>query len=447
MLLVLVALHAPSSGLAAPFNPRASWRTCSVLDFNATGDGVTFDTEAIDAALSHCADGGEVVLPAGRTFLTAGGHVMTNNTSLQLEAGATLLQTSNLSQGSAFNKSLYCGYQQPAFDAGCAVVSAQNASNVTIRGPGAIQGAGAPSTCWNWDPRPTTSRGAWGAGSGYANLLKFRRVAGLRIDGVALRNPCGWTVHPHECQNVHMSSLSISCTPMQFHYNTDGIDPDSCRDVLIEDVDYSCGDDAVAIKATWPGCTPSKNVTVRRLRSGGRGGLTIGSEVQGGVEDVAFLDSVSTGASGIRISQQAQRGGYIRNATFRNISFSWGTSFAFQKKSFLLDSHQSYAASDGGAVCPGYAPQPTMRGVAFENLTVLGAPPGLVLGDLGCDAAVPPACTGFALNGITIRGAPLAQPLTCSNRPGSQCQGNCSSVHGTIVRVSPPAASKCVLLK
>ena len=124
----------------------ASWRTCSVLDFNATGDGVAFDTRAIDAALAHCAGGGTVVLPAGRTFLTAGGHAMQSNMVFQLEAGATLLQTKNASESSAANASLYCGYHGSSFDTGCAVLSAQNASNVTIRGPGTIKGAGALST-------------------------------------------------------------------------------------------------------------------------------------------------------------------------------------------------------------------------------------------------------------------------------------------------------------
>ena len=434
-----------ASFLLAPYlSLFTSWRTCSVLDFNATGNGIVFDTHAIDAALAQCAGGGTVVLPAGRTFLTAGGHVMQNNTVVQFETGATLLQTADASKSSSANTSLYCGYHRSGFDAGCAVLSAQNASNVTIRGPGTIKGAGAPSTCWNWDGPPSPSPGA--SAAPYANLLRFRRVAGLRLDAVELLNPCGWTIHPHECQNVHISGIKIACTPTQYHYNTDGIDPDSCRDVLIEDVDYSCGDDAVAVKATWPGCSPSNNVTVRRLRSGGRGGLTIGSEIQGGVQDIAFVDSVSTGASGIRISQQTQRGGYIRNATFRNITFDWGTSWKFKKKSFMLTSQQSYAASDGGTVCPGYAPQPTMRGVAFENLRVLRAPPGLVLGDLGCDAADPPVCTGFVLDDITVHNTPSVQALTCSSRPGSECQGNCSSVHGTISHVTPPAASQCELL-
>ena len=79
-----------------------------------------------------------------------------------------------------------------------------------------------------------------------------------------------------------------------------------------------------------------------------------GSEIQGGVEDVTFEDCTSTGVSGIRISQQAHRGGYLKNAAFRNITFDWGDSFAFEKKTYLFGVGQSYA--NGGPVCPGFKP-------------------------------------------------------------------------------------------
>ena len=68
---------------------------------------------------------------------------------------------------------------------------------------------------------------------------------------------------------------------------------------------------------------PSTNITVRRAYSGCRGGFTIGSEMSGGVSNVSFVDSVSTGESGIRISSELGRGGYVRDILFKNLSFSW----------------------------------------------------------------------------------------------------------------------------
>ena len=155
---------------------------------------------------------------------------------------------------------------------------------------------------------------------------------------------------------------------------------------------------------------------------------------------------MSTGASGIRISQQVQRGGYLKNVRFTNISFDFGDHYVFEKKTFVLNVHQSYAAEDGGKVCPGYHPQPTMTGIHFRNLTVARAPANLNIGDLGCDRTTPPACTDITIDGFVFMDVPKPQPLTCSNRPGSQCKGNCSSVHGWIVGVVPPGDSQCLFL-
>ena len=431
---LLLFIHFAALNSATP-----TWRRCVVTDYNATGTGTVFDTVAIDKALADCSSGGVVVLPGpNKTFLTAGGHQLSSNMALHIEAGAVLLQTPDQSRGTAANSSLHCGSIDvppfAGFPAGCAVISAQNVSNVSILGDGIVRGAGAPKTCWNYEGKP------------FANLFKFWNVSRLRISGVSVQNPCGWAIHPQLSRDVHIHDINISCDPVQYHYHTDGVDPDSCADVLIEDVRYSCGDDAVAIKASYPRCVPAKNITVRRLVSGGRGGFTIGSEVQGGAQDITFEDCVSTGVSGIRISQQTQRGGYLKNVTFRNISFDFGSSYVFEKKTFVMSLHQSYAAGDGGKVCPGYNPQPIMRGVRFLNLTVLRAPPNLTIGDLGCDNTNPPACTHVTIDGLSFLDVPRPQPLTCSDRPGSQCRGNCSSVHGSIVGVMPANDSVCSLL-
>ena len=418
---------------------KAVRRVCTVTEYNATGDGKTFDTAAIDAALHDCSGGGVVVLPGPNMFLTAGGHVLRSNMGLEIQAGAVLLQSPDPSKGSAANTSIPCGNAPvphfAGFSAGCAILSAQNASNVSIYGAGVIRGAGAPGTCWNY-----------AGGTPFANLLKFAYITGLSISGVSLQNPCGWTVHPQHCRDVAIQNITISCEPVQYHYNTDGIDPDSCVDVLIEDLDYSCGDDAVAIKASYPGCEPSRNITIRRLKSGGRGGLTIGSEVQGGAEDIVFEDSVSTGPSGIRISQQTQRGGFLKNIWFRNISFDFGDKYVtLKKKYFVLTLEQSYAAEDDGKVCPGNDPQPNMNGIHFENLTVVKAPSNLSIGDLSCDQTMPPACTNITFDGLVFLDVHEPLPLTCSSRPGTECKGNCSSVHGEVTGVSPADACRCML--
>ena len=140
-----------------------------------------------------------------------------------------------------------------------------------------------------------------------------------------------------------------------------------------------------------------------------------------------------------------QRGGFLKNIWFRNISFDFGDAYVFEKKTFVLTLEQSYAAEDDGKVCPGYDPQPTMTGIHFENLVVVRAPGNLSIGDLSCDRTTPPACTNVTLDGLAFLDVHEPQPLTCSSRPGTECRGNCSSVHGEITGVSPTDASRCRL--
>lgn len=109
---------------------------------------------------------------------------------------------------------------------------------------------------------------------------------------------------------------------------SDGIDPDSCKNVLIENYVYNAGDDAIAVKSGWnyAGYTfnmSSENIFARNCSSNGRGGYTIGSEMSGGVRNVTFEDSTSTGIAGIRISSQPGRGGYVTDVHFRRLDFRW----------------------------------------------------------------------------------------------------------------------------
>lgn len=389
---------------------RLAAADCCLRAHGAAGDGVTDDTDAVNAAIEECAEGGTIVASKGR-YLTRGGIQLRSNMALEVQRGATMLLTSNHSLIPVQED----GHLSP-------FLAAYDSTNITIFGEGTLDGNGL--SWWNWDT--PQQKKPW--------FLYFERVRGLRIFGVSLVNPPFWTVHPRQSHDIHIHDISISCDPPQLHYNTDGIDPDSCTNVLIEDVDYSCGDDAIAIKASLqgapgqtrdglhaPSCQPTKNVTVRRLRSGGRGGFTIGSEMQGGIEDVVFENCSSTGVSGIRISAQKNRGGYIRNVRFQDISFNWpGDTFAFANKTFLFDIDQTYPS--GGDPCPGMDPKAEFADFSFKNVTVVHSPGGLKVGHITCDE--PELCHGITIDGLNFLDVPSAFPLTCANISGSQ-----SNVH------------------
>jgi hypothetical protein len=264
-------------------------------------------------------------------------------------------------------------------------------------------------------------------------LLEFWYVEGLRIFDVSIRNSPFWNLHPYWSRDIWIHHINITAdSPANAHYNTDGIDPDSCEDVLIEDYYYCAGDDAIAIKSGWNVAgilygRPSRNITVRRSTSGCRGGWTIGSEASAGVEDVLFEDLVSTGESGIRISGELDRGGFVRNVTFRNLTFSWST---LQKKTFLFSVQQNYPNGGiaspcrfpNGTLCPipPLTPEqttPDFRGIRFENVTVLHAPRGLNIGNFDCTVA---PCLGIEMAHIKLLDAPGVNGMTCRGVSGSQ---------------------------
>lgn len=183
-----------------------------------------------------------------------------------------------------------------------ALIMAEQAHGVVIRGRGTIDGQGA----WWWTRRREL-RG------GRPHLLEFYNCTRVELAGVTLRDSPFWTVHPVYSSWVHVHDVTIRA-PL-YAPNTDGIDPDSSRHVLIERCDISCGDDHVAIKAGlnahardgFPRYV-TENVTVRHnvLRTGM--GVSVGSETSGGIRDVRVLDNVFRGDGSWCVPPPTSRG-------------------------------------------------------------------------------------------------------------------------------------------
>lgn len=110
--------------------------------------------------------------------------------------------------------------------------------------------------------------------------------------------------------------------------NNDGIDPESSRNILIEDVEFNNGDDNVAIKSGrdndgWHCATPSENIVIRRCRFKGLHAVVIGSELSGGVRNVFVEDCTYAGycKRGIYVKSNPNRGGFVENLYVRNCEF------------------------------------------------------------------------------------------------------------------------------
>jgi polygalacturonase len=325
---------------AAP--AAAAWLVVSVADFGAVGDNATDCTRAFRAALAAVAavGGGEVVVPAGGLFKT-GPVNLTSNVRLTVNGEMWALETTNTSVWPkvpvvpTYATTFPATRWQPFVFAPPPATG--RSSNISIAGVGEINGAGpfwwcspdGVGQCPNYDEqRP--------------HLVSLTEVVGVEITGVTLRNSAFWTLRPVFCASVWIHDMQI-ITPWcggdekggPGGPNTDGIDVDSSEDVVIERCFISVGDDHVTVLAGAEGpgrdaARPSRNVTVRDNRLGTGMGMSIGSSVSGGVEDVLYTRNVQQErpqdwGMGMHIKTRVSYGGYIRNIAYVDNVFTYTT--------------------------------------------------------------------------------------------------------------------------
>jgi polygalacturonase len=277
----------------------------------APGDAVEVGTarwqSAIDAAAR--AGGGTVVVPAGTHH--TGSLRLRSNVELHLEAGAVL----RFVPDPALYPPIEARWEGAPETIHQPCLYARGETNVSITGFGTIDGQGAP---W-WDtfrnrrdelahPRPT--------------LVGLHECERVTIRDVTLRNSPSWTVHPLLCENVTITNLVI-VNPADSP-NTDGIDPESCRNVRISDCHIDVGDDCIAIKAGTersPERVPCENITITNCTMvHGHGGVVMGSEMSGGVRNVVISNCVFEGTDrGIRFKARRGRGGVVEDVRVTNV--------------------------------------------------------------------------------------------------------------------------------
>ena len=191
-------------------------------------------------------------------------------------------------------------------------------ADVNIIGQGAVD-ANAQNGDWWVDAK--TRRGAW-----RPRMLFLCRCRNVRVQGVTFRNSYSWTIHPYFSE--HIQFLDVSVLNHAMSPNTDGINPESCKDVKIIGAKISVGDDCIAIKSgkRFMGeklKTPSSGILVRNcLLERGHGGTVIGSEVSGGVNDVQVRQGLLTDTDrGLRIKTRRGRGSacFLDNIQFENV--------------------------------------------------------------------------------------------------------------------------------
>ena len=283
-----------------------------VSTFGAISDGESLTTPHLQAAIDACAHagGGTVIVPAGR-YVT-GTLWLRSNVTLHLEAGATLLGSQDFDD---FPKWFSQWEGAGVKHARAALVCGEGLENVAITGRGTIDGRG---KIW-WDSQrqnPGAIR--------RPHLVRIVDSRNVLVEGVTLRNSPMWTLSPLACDNVTISKVTVINPPDS--PNTDGINPDSCRNVRISDCHVDVGDDCITIKAGKEDdgrrqLRACENITVTNCTlMAGHGGVVIGSEISGGVRNVTISNCVFVGTDrGIRIKARRGRGGLVEDVRASNL--------------------------------------------------------------------------------------------------------------------------------
>ena len=327
------------SRIKAPTFPK---RDFAVTNYGVKASSVLDSTAdakpALQAAIEDCAKkgGGRVVVPAGEYYVKGSLHLR-SGVNLHLQRGAALRFSVNPADYLPLVLVRWEGTRCMNFSP---LVYALNASNIAISGEGTLDGQA--EKCWHrWkklqDPDKTTLRKLGNSpdsvppaqrifGEGHflrPDLVQFYGCRNILVEGVTLKGSPFWTVHPVFCTNATFRNLTIEHGTT----NDDGIDPESCKDVLIERCRIDTDDDCISIKAgrdqdAWksPG---TENVIVRNcsFRSVVGSGFCIGSEMSGGVRNV-FVENctISRAAHGIQFKCNRDRGGFIEQIYVRHIT-------------------------------------------------------------------------------------------------------------------------------
>jgi polygalacturonase len=369
-----VSLFLMGMGMAGQ-SALAAGKVCDVKKFGATGDGKTKDTAAIQKAVDECSagkGGGTVVLEAG-TYLS-GPVLLKSNMTFELRKGATLLGSPDHDDYPVITE-----FRQPGHQA---LVSAVNAENVAITGEGVIDGNGASwwATMYGAAPSAVASSGIAGGQAARPRLVVWDHCKHVSITGVTAQNSGFWTLVPYYSDDVVIRNVRITATiPSP---NTDAIDPFSSSNVVIDHVYEDVGDDNVAIKsgqANSPGGDdPSKNITITDCDFHHGHGVSIGSEIAGGVQNVRVERVKFTGSDqAIRIKAARDRGNDVSNISFKDITMDGVT-----KASISISEYYPKVMPSGPVDAePVGRLTPHFHNIRIENVTgVNGAWAGAIVG-------------------------------------------------------------------
>jgi polygalacturonase len=157
------------------------------------------------------------------------------------------------------------------------------------------------------------------------NLLVFTNCKRILLEGVTFQNSPAWNLHPLMSQDITVRNIQVK-NPW-YAQNGDGIDIESCKNVLIENSTFDVGDDGLCIKSGRDAegrkrAMPTENVIIRNcIVYAAHGGFVVGSEMSGGARNIWVDNCTFVGTDiGIRFKTTRGRGGVVENIFISNIS-------------------------------------------------------------------------------------------------------------------------------
>ena len=331
--------------LARIVPPQFPARDYVITKFGAVADGKTDCSAAIKKATAVCAEagGGRVVIPAGE-FLTGAIHLQ-SGVNLHLETNAVLRFSTNPNDYLPVVFTRFEGMECYNYSP---LIYAFGQKNVAVTGAGILDGQADDSNWLAWKGQKNVSAGTQKAarsrldkmnnegvpaakrvfGEGdflRPSFIEFNQCRNVLIQGVKIRRSPMWELHPLLCTNVTVRGVDI----VSHGANNDGCDPESCKDVLIENCLFDTGDDCIAIKSGRNADgrrvgVPSQDFVIRNCTMrDGHGGVTVGSEISGSCSNV-FVENCEMSSPdltcALRLKSNAMRGGTLQNIFMRNVN-------------------------------------------------------------------------------------------------------------------------------
>lgn len=359
-------------------------RICDIRQYGAKEEVGFKSTTAIKAAIDDCAaqGGGAVVVPRGK-WLT-GAVTFKSRINLFLEEGAELSFSTDLGD---YLPVVLTRFQGIEFYNYSPLIYGKDLEHVAITGKGKLIGNGEQRADWTGPGDfetarqklfllsrqgvPVSERVFGEKQSGIRpSFIQFVNTKDILLDGFTVENGPFWTIHPLYSESFVARNLRIET----WSSNTDGIALDSTKNVVIENCFFSTGDDAISIKSGIDEDgrrvnRPTEHVRIKNITVvHGSSGVSIGSEMSGGVRDVEIRDShFENTRHGFRLKTTESRGGFVEDILVENVTMD-------RMSGDALDINLIYSS----ALQTDNSFKPLIKNITMRNISGTGAKNGVV---------------------------------------------------------------------